>query len=403
MNEKEYDIPELVRLYLTDSVDEALFEKYTEKKLKDISLSYDDCIKIVANLKKDALTKLFNCIKEKNISETLIKAYIATHNEEIFESTQSSIHNNRRKYKQLADYWIKNLINLSSDDLIKLRYVNTIMHTTFAANISLAIENRVKRQAFDEQIANFKTAILSLAANNYYIFSLAGRFDLDVNDSVLYELEDNEVEKKAEVIKLGAFFNFLSLYVNKSEKIINFRSENEAENYFKSLIDGIEYVLNEKHFIEFTLKEIEIIKAYIGEELKEVSDMGKFIQYSIVEDIKGDVKKPNKISKFIKMLKEDGVNKGCKEGRCENSELTFEDLIIEFGKEENSNRFKDFVFDFIVILIILFSIIGYFFKFTTLYQEDNYEVGEEYSYETSKGDEKTTITIERIKDEKQRK
>lgn len=403
MNEKEYDIPELVRLYLTDSVDETLFEKYTEKKLKDVSLSYDDCIKIVANLKKDALIKLFNCIKEKNLSEELIKAYIATHNEEIFESTQSSIHNNRRKYKQLADYWTKNLINLSSDDLIKLRYVNTIMYTTFAANISLAIENRVKRQAFDEQIANFKTAILSLAANNYYIFSLVGRFDLDVNDDVLYKLENDEVEKKAEVIKLGAFFNFLSLYVNKSEKIINFRSENEAENYFKSLIDGIEYVLNEKHFIEFTSKEIEIIKAYIGEELKEVSDMGKFIQYSIAEDIKGDVKKPNKISKFIKMLKEDGVNKGCKEGRCKNSELTFEDLIIEFGKEEKSSRIKEYVFDFIVILIILFSIIGYFFKFTTLYQEDNYEVGEEYSYETSKGDEKTTITIERIKDEKQRK
>ena len=325
-----------------------------------------------------------------------MKAYISFYNENSFNNIFKS--DSQNAYKSIADFWSRELISFKTTDLIELKYINALIFTNLSSSISRYIDKK-QRNTFDRQVANFRCFVSDLSRKDDFIKAYVGDLDCDVNDSSMNREDHTPIlNLKDETLLFKSLFEVSKIIIVGEDGVLSFDNEAVFNDYFNDLIDLLFELKNNSFDFKTHLNEIDeyLIKIFNDGEISEPNSFKNIIKIKVLnENIDGNILKPSLSTRIVKRF-----NPCSKKTKPKNKDkLTFDDLIIESGKNESGSRLKNYIIEFSIIILIILSVLGYFFKLSTINDNAENKIETEYSYETSSGSEKTNITIERVSSE----
>lgn len=391
----EYDLIDTIALHFNGELSDLDFQKKINANVKNVLINKDESIKTISKLNSKGLVYLFSIDENSNIYKSLTKAFISFYNPDKFSKIFKSISN--EVYVKIAKLWSVELLSLKPSELIELKYINSLMFTDLPSIISKYIDNR-DRNKFDRQISNLRCFISEAAFNDEFIKVYVGDMSCELNDSSLdKDTHPDILSLKYESLLFKNLFEVSKLIVVGGKCTITFESPESFNNYFNDLIDLLEEIKNNSLEFKINLNDIDqyVIKLFKDGYLSSPKSFKDIISIKILNnDVKGDICKPKPMSKIVKKLNPLSFNKSSKNNKCDN--LTFDDLMIESGKNSSGSKLKNYTIEFITIILVILSALGYFFKLSTINENLNPDVDSDYSYETSTGSEKTKIIIERV-------
>lgn len=392
---RENDNSEIVKSILKNNEIKIDFKKRFGFKINDLNINYEDALNIISSLDYFEFKNIFNDKINNQVDNMLIMAYIAFHNDDLYikafeTNDQRNIVNSR-----IAIFWENNLINATKNYLINLKYINTILNTSFVDIISKSISDS-NRNKFNRSVSEFRLEMSLLADSGGFIKAYVGDMSSSLNDDCLLSFNLSNVAKMRDDASLLKFV-FLASNFKTRNKPVEFENIDDLNSLFIDFSQSISNIINSggknNLIVRLTKSDNDIIDSFISGKISNELIFMDLINVVVKKNpLTGGVSQPTIASKCINGIKKSN-SKNKKNKKSEN--VTFDDLVIESSLNDGS-KIKNYFIDFLLIIFIILSFAGYLFKYTTLNEIIEYENNSEYSYENSEGSQKTKIIIERV-------